>query len=104
MMPPTFVSQSRCSSSSLPAASVPRKPTRRSSPASVTRGPTRAGSGGVSVRQAPRTMVTATNAPTARRLPTSGGDQPPHALGIHGLANAPVALDERADDDAFGDG
>src|SRR3989442_11275488 len=106
MIPPTFASQSRWSRSSLPAGSVPRNPTRRSSPASAASGAMRVGSGGARVRHAPRpaARLSARNAPSARRLPTSGRDQPPHALGIHRLADAAVALDERADDDAFGHG
>src|SRR3989454_5118345 len=103
MIPPTFASQSRWSRSSLPAGSVPRNPTSRSSPASAASGPMRAGSGGARVRHAARTAArpSARNAPSARRLATSGRDQPPHALGIHRLADAAVALDERADDHAF---
>src|SRR3989454_8668082 len=103
MIPPTFASQSRWSRSSLPAGSVPRNPTSRSSPASAASGAMRAGSGGARVRHAPRpaTRPSARNAPSARRLPTSGRDQPPHALGIHWLPDAAVALDERADDHAL---
>src|SRR3989475_9763019 len=103
MIPPTFASQSRWSRSSLPAGSVPRNPTSRSSRASGASGPMRAGSGGARVWHAARAAArpSARNAPSARRLATSGRDQPPHALGIHRLADAAVALDERADDHAF---
>src|SRR5262245_58091805 len=103
MIPPTFASHSKCSRSSLPAGSVPRNPTSRSSPASAASEAMRAGSGGATVRHAARPVARAraTNAPSARRLPTSGGDQPPHAFGVHRLANAALALDERTDDDAF---
>src|SRR5712691_6356123 len=106
MMPPTLASHSRCSISASPATSIAWNPTRRSWPRSAASGAMRAGSGGVNVRHALKQAASpsARSAPQAGRLPTSGGDQPPHALGILGLADTAVALDERADDHAFGHG
>src|SRR5499426_3485037 len=95
-MPPTRQSQKSRARSVLPAASVPRKPTRKSEPSSRSSASRRALSG---ARAAPQ--------PAARRMPmrlaaASRRNELLDALAIDRPPDVAVLFDRRADDDAVG--